>query len=55
MENFKVIGTLPNGITIQMLCEKKQIPMVKQVLKERKATDIKVLPDYDYGKTGKGE
>lgn len=50
MNNFKVIGTLINGQKMQFLCEKKQIPMIKKMLKQNGATDIKVEPDYDYGK-----
>ena len=50
MNNFKVTGILANGTTMQFLCERKQIPMVRKILKENGATGIKVEPDFDYGK-----
>ena len=50
MKNFKVIGILENGTTLQFLCEKKQLSTVKKTLKKCGATNIKVEPDLTYGK-----
>lgn len=50
MNDFKVFGTLPNGQKMQILCEKKQLPMVTKMLKQQGCTGIKVEPDFNYGK-----
>lgn len=50
MNNFKVVATLGNGQRMEILCEKKQIPMVKRVMKDSGAMNIKVEPDFNYGK-----